>query len=93
MKTFLGSDYSLVFFKLPNQLEGIVKKKKHYYSNRLGDVEPGGMAYPLPVREGKENWGRGVPPGPSNPDPLLIFLPWKETLIYFMALSYPEKRP
>ena len=27
MKTFLGSDYSLVFFKLPNQLEGIVKKK------------------------------------------------------------------
>ena len=74
MKAFLGGDYSLVFFKLPNQLEGIVKKN-HYYSNRLGDVEPGGMAYLPPVGEDKENWGRGVPPGPSNPDPLLIFLP------------------
>lgn len=27
MKAFLGGEYSLVFFKLPNQLEGIVKKK------------------------------------------------------------------
>ena len=26
MKAFLGGKYSLVFFKLPNQLEGIVKK-------------------------------------------------------------------
>ena len=74
MKAFLGGDYSLVFFKLPNQLEGIVKKK-HYYSNRLGDVEPGGMAYLPAVAERKENWGRDVPPGPSNPAQLLIFLP------------------
>ena len=78
MKAFLGGEYSLVFFKLPNQLEGIVKKKKHYYSNRLGDVEPGGMAYLPAVGERKENWGRDVPPGPSN-QPNCSF-------------SYPEKR-
>ena len=87
MKAFLGGECSLVFFKLPNQLEGIVKKK-HYYSNRLGDVEPGGMAYLPAVGERKENWGRDVPPGPSNPAQLLIFLPWKETLIYFMAQNH-----
>ena len=57
----------------PNQLEGIVKKKPHYYSNSLGDVEPGGMAFLLPVGGEQGKLGRGVPPGTSNPDPIAHF--------------------
>ena len=76
MKAFLGGDYSLVFFKLPNQLEGIVNKKETLLFEQFRRRRTWWyMAYLPPVGEGKENWGRDVPPGRSNPDPLLIFLP------------------
>ena len=79
MKTFLGSDYSLVFFKLPNQLEGIVKKK-NYYSNSLGDVEPGGI------------WPIFPPSGRARKIGVEMCRRGLQTQTR-CSFSYPEKRP